>query len=214
MQWKKFLPLAVVAAGVLAYVNSFSGVFVFDDHVVITGNPDIRHFCSVSLSPRFIVDQTFKINYLTGELKPADYHLTNVVIHLLAGLVLYGIIRRTLVLDCFACKYIAVSDLLACLASILWVVHPLQTQSVTYICQRYESMMGLFFLLSLYCFIRGHVSGKKRIWYDLSIISCAIGMGTKEVMVAAPVVVLMYDYVFLFGSGKKHLFSRWKVHLA
>jgi len=212
-QRRKILPLVIIAAAILAYSNSFSGVFLFDDHVVITGNPEIGRFSPVVLSARMIVDFTFKLNYLVGGTKVADYHLINLLIHVIAGLFLYGIIRRTLLLPYFDGNYLQVSSLLACVCACVWVVHPLVSQGVMYICQRYESMMGLFLLSSVYCFVRACTSEHKRLWFDLSILACILGMGTKEVMAVAPFVIVTYDYVFLSRSIKELIHSRWKVHL-
>ena len=81
--------------------------------------------------------------------------------------------------------------------ALIWVVHPLQTQSITYLIQRAESLMGLFYLLTLYCVIRGAGSPRGGWWYAAAIISSALGMGSKAVMVTAPVAVLLYDRAFL-----------------
>ncbi|MEK7786522.1 MAG: glycosyltransferase family 39 protein, partial [Chloroflexota bacterium] len=85
--------------------------------------------------------------------------------------------------------------------ALLWAVHPLQTQSVTYVIQRGESLMGLFYLLTLYCAIRGLHSSRRRGWYGAAIVACALGMASKAVMVTAPVMVFIYDLVFLRRSG-------------
>lgn len=203
----------MVAAIVMAYSNSFSGAFLLDDHTIITDNPELRRFQPIILSTRFVADQTFKLNYLTGGLKPADYHATNLLIHILVALLLYGIIRRTLLMRRFDGAFTGNASLLAGLSATCWAVHPLQTQGVTYVCQRYECIMGLFLMLSLYCFIRGYGSGRERFWYDLSIVACLVGMWTKETMVMAPFVILAYDFVFVSGSVSA-LRARWKVHAA
>jgi tetratricopeptide (TPR) repeat protein len=92
-------------------------------------------------------------------------------------------------------------------------VHPLNTQAVSYIVQRCESMMGLFFLLTLYCTVRGAMS-KNVVWYVLAVIACALGMGTKEVMIVAPVVVLLYDRAFIAGSFGQAIKRRWPLYAA
>jgi len=75
---------------------------------------------------------------------------------------------------------------------------------VTYLVQRAESLMGLFYLTTLYCFIRGaQEENPGRVWPVLSICACLLGMGTKEVMVSAPVIVLLYDRTFLAGSFRE-----------
>src|SRR6185369_14122854 len=81
--------------------------------------------------------------------------------------------------------------------ALLWAVHPIQTQSVTYIVQRVESLMGLFLLLTLYCAIRAREGGSAAaMWTTASVICCALGMGTKQVMVGAPILVVLWDWLF------------------
>ena len=197
------IPVAlIIVAGLLAYANSFSGVFVFDDLLLITKNPRIWHLFPIreyfSEMPRPTVSLTFTFNYWLGRLNPWGYHLLNLVIHLLAALTLFGIIHRTLArLKSFSGNS---ARWLALCVSLLWVVHPLQTQSVTYIIQRDESLMGLFYLLTLYCAIRFAESPQQRQWGIGSIFSCALGMGCKPVMVTAPLTGLLYDRIFLESS--------------
>ncbi len=80
----------------------------------------------------------------------------------------------------------------------MWVVHPLQTAAVTYVVQRVESLMGLFYLLTLYCAIRAGEGSRAGWWAAAAVASCAAGMATKESMVTAPVLVALWDW--LFGS--------------
>src|SRR2546423_137761 len=80
--------------------------------------------------------------------------------------------------------------------ALLWVAHPLQTESVTYIVQRAESLMGLFYLLTLYAFVRGATAAERATrlrWFGAALGACLLGMGTKEVMATAPLLVLLYD---------------------
>lgn len=132
-----------------------------------------------------------------------DYHALNLTVHLLAGLTLFGIVRRTLLTRKLRERFGGVSALLAFLVALLWLVHPLQTQSVTYIVQRVESLMGLFYLLTLYCAIRAAGAGPRRRWWVTgSIAACALGMGSKETMVTAPLVVWLWDFVFEGEGGQ------------
>jgi len=159
------------------------------------------------------VSLTLAINYRLGGLNVFGYHALNLLIHILVGLVLFGIVRRTLsggrLRDIFGGAALVLSFLIA----LLWLVHPIQTESVTYIIQRTESLMGLFYLLTLYCAIRAAGSGRRVIWYVLSVVSCGFGMATKEVMVTAPVMVLFYDRTFLAGSFRQAVRRRWPFYL-
>ena len=145
--------------------------------------------------PTFGVDARFKRN-LWG------YHAFNLAIHLCAGLVLFGVVRRTLLSPRMRDRFAAASTPLAFAVALLWIVHPLHTESVTYLVQRVESLMGLFYLLTLYCAIRAWEetdSSASRRWSIAAIAACALGMGTKEVMVSAPLIVAIWDFVFLSG---------------
>jgi len=166
----------VVFAALAVYHNSFSGPFIFDDRRAITENLTIRHPWSALAPPstgggvigRPLVNLSLALNYAVGGLKVWGYHATNLAIHILAGLTLFGIVRRTLLRQGYGGHTLLRLDSATALAftvALLWVVHPLQTESVTSIIQRTESLMGLFYLLTLYCFIRGggkHGTGARR----------------------------------------------------
>ncbi len=98
--------------------------------------------------------------------------------------------------------------------ALLWALHPLQTESVTYIIQRTESLMGLFFLLTFYGFIRAVESPRPRGWQIFTVAACLLGVGTKEVAVAAPVLVLLYDRTFVAGTFRDAWRRRRWLHLA
>jgi tetratricopeptide (TPR) repeat protein len=205
--------LLVVAAGLLAYHNSFTGPFIFDDLHWIPENPTIRHLWPIwdVLSPpsstlingRPVVNFTLAVNYALGGYNVWGYHALNLAVHILAGLTLFGIVRRTLRQPRLRERFGAVADELALAVAVIWTVHPLQTESVTYVIQRAESIMGLFYLLTLYGFIRGAASPRPRLWYGLCVAACALGMASKEVMVSAPLMVMLYDRAFVSGSFRE-----------
>ena len=116
------------------------------------------------------------LNYALAGLNPWGYHLVNVVIHILAALTLYGVVRLTFLSETLRSRYGEAASWLAGVVSLIWLVHPLQTESVTYVIQRDESLMGLFYLLTLYCAIRAANSASPNIWYAASIVSCLLGM--------------------------------------
>ncbi|HSE96681.1 MAG TPA: tetratricopeptide repeat protein, partial [Blastocatellia bacterium] len=126
--------------------------------------------------------------------------------------VLFAVVRRTLLGDRLREEYGRSSYGLALVIALLWTVHPLQTQSVTYIIQRGESLMALFYLTTLYCAIRSFDSSRKAAWYAGAILACAAGMLSKQVMLTAPLMVVLYDAVFLFGSFKEALRRRWPLY--
>ena len=232
----------LVLAAVAVYANSFSGPFIFDDLPSIPQNPTLRGFLA-SLAPpgggltvtgRPMLNLTFALNHAISGERVWSYHALNLLIHLLAALTLYGIVRRTLAGPAAPFSVLRGGDatFVAFAAALLWELHPLQTESVTYIVQRAESLMGLFYLLTLYCFIRGADiggragdpaipaskagagSGRPGWWFAPSFICCLLGMGTKEVMVSAPLIVLLYDRTFLSGSFRAAWHRHGRVHLA
>jgi hypothetical protein len=200
-----FASAALIVLLVIAYANSFAVPFVFDDVPAITNNESIRHWLT-ALSPpgdgatvmgRPLLNLSFAANYAAGGFAVAGYHAANLAIHLLAALTLFGLARRTL-----RSSGTLAADWAALAIALIWGLHPLQTESVTYIVQRAESLMGLCYLLTLYCYRRGADAGGSRAvaWFVASILAAAFGMGTKEVMVSVPVIALLYDRTFLSGS--------------
>jgi hypothetical protein len=164
----------IVLAGLAAYHNSFSGPFVFDDVPTVRDNATIRHLWPLwdalrpshngsSADGRPVLNLSFALNYAIGGGDVWSYHAVNLAIHLLAGLALFGIVRRTVErgqvakvdLRCGGQLLQPDPVLFAFAVALIWTVHPLATESVTFISDRSESLMGLFYLLTLYCFVEG-----------------------------------------------------------
>ena len=94
------------------------------------------------------------------------------------------------------------------------MLHPLQTESVTYVIQRCEAMAGLFCLLSLYCVVRGAASPRAWWWYGGAVTACLLGMGSKEATAVVPLLVLLYDRIFLASSWRQVWQKRWGLYVA
>jgi len=220
--WVWVAALAVCVATLSAYAGSLSAPLIYDDSVWITGNPFIRDLGSlgrVLLPPagspvrgRPLLSLSFALNYAAGGENPFGYHLANLAIHVAAALALLGVVRRTL--DRLPGAFPTAADRLfpALGAALLWAVHPLQTESVTYVSQRAESLMGLLYLLTLYAFIRSAEPGGGRRWAWLCVAACLLGMATKEVMATALLVVLAYDRTFVSGTIRAALRKRWVLY--
>ena len=134
------------------------------------------------------------------------YHALNLAVHLAAALLLFGVVRRSLLAPALSERLGRSATLLGFLVALVWVVHPLNTSAVTYVVQRVESLMGLFYLATLYAAIRAAAPGPRRTWWTgASILACALGMGSKETMVTAPVMVVLWD--LLVGTDRGA--SRW-----
>ncbi len=131
-------------------------------------------------------------------------------------MVLAAVIRRTLRLNFFQDKFTTAADLLALAAAPVWALHPLNTESVTYVTQRTEVLMGLLYLLTLYFaqlyWSAGRPLGRAS-WLIAATIACHLGMLAKEMMLSAPVMVLLYERTFLQGSFVRALRRSWPLYL-
>jgi tetratricopeptide (TPR) repeat protein len=223
--WQTWAAVALLIVAVsAAYANSFHGKFIFDDIPSIVENQSIHHLASLQvLAPppdaittagRPIVNLSLAVDFALGGLAVEGYHVVNLALHLLAALALFGLVRRTLRLPSVSPPMGAASTGLALTVALLWAIHPLQTESVTYVVQRAEAMVGMFYLLTLYGLVRGATAARGRAWYVVALVACALGMGSKEVMVSAPVVALLFDRIFLAGSFRESVRRRWGLWLA
>ena len=272
-----FLAGVILAlAALVAYRNSFEAPFVFDDHPSIHGNPTIQRLWPLSgpLSPpangagvtgRPVVNLSLAVNYAIGGLEVRGYHVMNLVLHILAGLALWGVLRRTLrsivgrdrcipplgeerrdqAIPPYSNPLVAHAELAAWTMALLWLLHPLLTESVVCVVQRTELLGGLFYLFTLYCFIRATekpetgnlkpegsgnsvekpetaplsadidpvfvpaVAGQRDlkpegkgtfIWQALTVVSCLVGVASKEIVASVPLMALLYDRTFVSGS--------------
>lgn len=217
--------LLIVLAVFAVYANSLQGEWIYDDHADILGNQAIQklwplkdHFIHVvngqsGLHPRPLGSLSFTLNFLIGQNNPLIFHSTNVSIHILATLFLFGLLRRTLPL-LNSPSFSPSADLLALFIALLWGLHPLQTEAVAYITQRYESLMGLFVFLTLYCVLRSSLSRHPSIWGAATALSCLLALASKEVAVSLPLLVLLYDRTFLAGSFRTAWHRRRALYLS
>lgn len=201
--WTLISVALIATAALAAYANSFRGAFVYDDIPYLISTERFHRpealWRQLPFMPA-VFERSLALNYLLGGLDPWGYHAANLAIHVAAALVLMSIVRRTLLSDRLRGQFGRDAAPLALAIALVWTVHPLQTESVTYVIQRREALMGLFFLLTLYAVIRAAASRQRLAWYAAAILFCWIGMGIKNVMVAAPVIALAYDRTFLAGS--------------
>jgi len=216
--WTAFATLVILAAGLVVYSNTFASPFIFDDEISIINNETIRRLWPIwdvlaAKPARPIVNLSFAVNYAISEMDVWSYHAFNLVVHILAGWTLFGLVRRTLRSERLAGRFGRAAEPLALVVALLWLMHPLTTAAVTYITQRAESMMSLFYLLTIYCAARALDSPRRRWWYAAAIAASALGMGCKQVMVTAPVMVLLYDRTFRSGSFRGALKRHWPMYL-
>lgn len=214
--------VVLVVATVLAYASSLSAPFVFDDVGAITENASIRSF-STALSPppeaagavgRPLVNLTLAANYALGGLEVRGYRLFNLAVHAAAGLLLFGCLRRTFGLPVCGPRLNATALPVAFSVALLWLVHPLQTESVLGVVQRSELLAGFFLLLVFYAFLRANASASPLKWKALMVAACWLGVATKELLVTAPFLLLLFDRAFVAGSFRAAWNARWREYLA
>lgn len=206
--------LVLLAVGAAAYANSlWTPMFHYDCVESILENPHIRTLWPLSealslamwdeaatVSARPLLSLSFALNYAVHGLDVFGYHAVNVGLHILNAWLVFGIVRR-LVARRYKAGHWARG--LPLPVALLWVVHPINTQAVTYVAQRAELLLGLLFLASLYAAIRyfdakeASHGGRVRCWLALAVFSSLLGVVAKESIVALPLVVLAYDRVFV-----------------
>lgn len=217
--------------GLIAFHNSFDVPFFPDDEISIVDNPRVRQLSPLGLpdyvespiSGRPFVRLSLAINYALGELKaddaplarvlgvggggsrPRGYHVVNLGLHIASAWLLYSLCLLTLRQprpDLARWRSSAV--LLSAMIAAIWVVHPLQVDAVTYVSQRTELMVGFFYLLLMVLSVVAHQAGRhSAAWLVAAVIACAGGMLSKEVMASAPIMVVLYDRVFLFDDWQQ-----------
>ena len=195
---------AVIA---IAYANSLKGPFFFDDVPAIENNPTIRNLLpigSLLLGPpqttvagRPVVNLSLAFNYLLGGLNVAGYHVLNILLHLINAWLLFALARQTLLGPALRARLGGQATPLALMIAAIWAVHPLATEAVTYVVQRTELLMALFYLATLYASARAAQAPGSR-WALAAVGCCALGMASKEVMVSAPLAVVLYDRIFWY----------------
>jgi Flp pilus assembly protein TadD len=236
---RPWIVAAVLAVSIgVVYLPALHVPFIFDDTATIVENASIAHLwplvgsrdnpgplnapAGTPTAGRPLVNLSFAANYRLGGFDPSGYHAYSILIHWLNALLLWAIVRRTLLLDYFAGWFDQAARWLAFAVAMLWALHPLQSEAVVYATQRSEMMMALCYLATLYCSLRywsvafggtaegdrGHAESfarQRAVWLSLAVLSCLCGMASKEVMVSAPLMVLLFERTFIAGSLKTAL---------
>lgn len=225
----------VLIAGVawVAYSNTFQVPFHYDDRPNIVENPNVQITVltwdrlerliknTYNVSIRVFSYFTFALNYYFGGFNVFGYHLVNFLIHIASGIFLYWFLLMTFNLPSLKEKYGPVSYKVALFSSLIFISHPIQTQSVTYIVQRMASMAGMFFLLSLALYIKGRLSTgwPRGFYFGGMVLSYLLGVFSKENVAILPLFIALYEFYFfqnfdLSPRGKKILFALLGVLLA
>jgi tetratricopeptide (TPR) repeat protein len=238
--WLAIVAIVALLGAIVAFGGAIPGPFQFDDVAAISKNPTIDRLWppSVPLSPplrtavsgRPVVNYSLAINHAINDAlgveqstdaihshAAAGYRVVNILIHLLSGLLLFGIIRRSLGGGALPQDWSLSADKFAAVITVLWLLHPIQTEAIDYVIQRTELLVSAFYLATLYASIRAWDARRRagRLgWYAASIAACLLGMASKEVMASAPLAVMLYDRAFratswreLFSTGRRWFYA-------
>jgi len=227
--------LLISFCGLLAYSNTFHVPFLFDDIRNIVENHMLRDLGNLwpPSGSRWFGFLTFALNYKLHGLDVTGYHIVNLAIHLINSILFYF-----LVIVSFQTPFLIKSSLknnsglIAFTSGLIFVAHPIHTQAVTYIVQRFASLATLFYLLSLVTFIKWRLlpqtaenTGQTRnrnglfnrlksaLWYLSSVLTAILAMKTKEISFTLPVIITLYEFMFFHGSVKKRLLALFPLAL-
>jgi tetratricopeptide (TPR) repeat protein len=193
----------LIAVGLLVYGQTFHYDFIFDDHLFIVENPLIKNFNNIPVMwqsfpmTRLVGMYSFALNYYFGQLNPLGYHVFNFMVHLACtGLV-------------WALAGLLLKNELAFFVALLFLVHPGQTQAVTYITQRFESLATLFYVATVYFYLRGRMAaGKRKMagFFVLAVIAAIGGVFTKEVIMTLPVMIAACEWILFPQTNRKKIY--------
>lgn len=217
-EWSR-LPagLLLFTAALVVYLPSFDVPFHFDDIVSIIDDPYIR---MTRVTPDAMFSAAFQdfkqnrplsnlslaFNFYFNLMSPFGYHLVNFFFHILAGFSLWILLDRMFTRRI---KDRGPLRLIAFLAALLWMVHPVNTQAVTYIVQRHTVMAGAFSLLCLLCYDLGR-SRSRTAYYIFSGLFCLAALACKETAYVLPVFIFLYDLWFFQELKPGWLKRSWK----
>jgi hypothetical protein len=212
--------LLILILGLIAYSNTFTVPFHFDDTHAIVENPRISKLSSVpslffdikgSIASRPLTLATFALNYRLGGLDTLGYHVFNLALHLANGVLLYLLMLKAAPLIKPDMKS---PEGLALMSSLLFTLHPLHTETVTYVVSRSELLGAFFYLSGMLVFIRAATAGGRAYLYiAMLFITSLLGMASRESFVTFPFVLLLFDFLFVSKGSLKETLKRLKVHL-
>ncbi len=207
----------IAAMVLIAYSNTFTASFHFDDTPAIMENATIKqatldNILAILSGSRPVVYLSLMLNYQLNGLNVIGWHIFNIGVHIANSFLVYLFILTTLTLPSLKARYAERAGWLALFGSLLFAVHPIQTESVTYIITRSELLATFFYLGALLLFISGAQTGKRR-YYAAAFFSAVLAMGSKEWAVTLPAVIFLYDYLVLSEGNIRTALSRWGAYI-
>ena len=203
--------LALVVATMLAYIPALDAPFVLDDWVTIDASSRWESAAGMPTAGRPLVMATLAANYEVNRLlgvnqqpdpdgpnKAVGYRLFNVLLHLLTGALLFAVLRRAIRERPIPQDWREIADPLAGVVTALWLLHPIQSEVINYVVQRSEGLASLCYLAVLYASQRAWdaTPSSRARWFALAVVACVLGMLSKEIVISAPLAVMLYDRAF------------------
>ena len=213
------IAFCIIAVFILiAYSNTFTASFHFDDNPSIVENAGIKrltwdNFISQFSGTRPVVNLSLMLNYQLSGLNVVGWHIFNVGCHIANSIFVYLMILWTLGLQSLSAKYGDRAKRMALFGALLFGVHPIQTEAVTYIISRTELIATFFYLATFLFFIKGATT-RKFSYYIGAVLTSFLAMGSKEWAVTLPAVLVLYDFLFISEGKLQQVLSRWKVHIS
>ena len=212
---KLFLTLLII----LVYGNTLLSSFHFDDIPSILEKPWIRGWDKIpqfifSIFQRPLVILSFNINYSISKFEVWSYHIFNICFHIIATLLVYNLVCQiSLFLKDILNKNKKTVHSLAFLSASIFALHPLSTQSITYISSRSSSLVTIFYLATLILFFKGFAERKREgrkgyLYFIGSTIIFIMGGLTKQIIVTLPAACFIFHYYFIFRDSPKKWFSQ------
>ncbi len=213
-----FAMLLIVIAVLIAYANTYYVPFHFDDHHAIEDNPRIKHISNIPsffyriegpVAPRPFLLLTLAINYAVHGLNVVGYHIFNNLLHCLNGILVYIFVVMTLNLPLLRERYSSISKEVGLFSALLFVVHPIQTEAVTYIVSRSMPLATFFYLAGIILYFQAYKTRKVMYYIFLFLVSFA-GMASREDYITFPVILFFYDALLM--TSFKDALKRWWVY--
>jgi len=202
----------LILLGLMVYAQTFHFGFVFDDYIFIVNNSLIKNLNNIHLiwqsfpMTRLIGMYSFAFNYALSQLNASSYHIFNFIVHICSAVLVWAISQLLFKLAKIFPDKDARSRELPFLIALLFVVHPGQTQAITYITQRFESLATMFYLATVYFYLQARIAVAKR-WqlryFGLVGVFTILGILTKEVVITLPVMLGAIEWIFFPGKNKK-----------
>ena len=202
-------PALITGLVFFIYWHAFDGEFFFDDENNIQQNITLR---ISDLSPeslysagfdsphprRFVAYISFALNYYFHEYDTFGYRFINVLIHLLTGLFIFLLVKATLSLPALKERYKPYKEV-AFFTALIWLVHPIAIQSVTYVVQRMTSLSAMFYVLALLMYVQGRLSKSKQkyLFFLGCFLSGILAIASKEIAITLPFFICLYEWYFL-----------------